>query len=158
MPPAASAAAWPTVTDPPVLSSPRAKQGWRILIVDDNQDAARLMAAMLSHHGHATCVALDGPSALRVAQDFEPDIALLDIGLPGMDGYELAGRLRQTAGLADLRLMAVTGYGQESDRQRSAAAGFDTHLVKPIDLLELLKYFDALQHDDPQPTSSARLP
>jgi CheY-like chemotaxis protein len=149
VPPATSAAASATDIDPPVfLPSTRPKGGWRVLIVDDNQDAARLLAALLIHHGHATCVALDGPSALRMAQDFGPDIALLDIGLPGMDGYELAGRLRETPGLADVRLMAVTGYGQESDRQRSAAAGFDTHLVKPIDLIELLKHMDALQHAD----------
>jgi PAS domain S-box-containing protein len=158
MPPAASAAAVPTDTAPPLLSSNQPKQGWRILVVDDNQDAARLMSAMLSHRGYATCVALDGPSALGVARDFKPDIALLDIGLPGMDGYELAGRLREIPGLADLRLIAVTGYGQESDRQRTAAAGFATHLVKPIDLMELLKHFDALQHVDPDRTSSASLP
>ena len=157
MPAAASIAAVPTDTAPPLLSSNQPKQGWRILVVDDNQDAARLMAAMLSHRGHATSVALDGPSALRMAQDFKPDIALLDIGLPGMDGYELAGRLREIPGLADLRLIAVTGYGQESDRQRTAAAGFATHLVKPIDLLELLKHFDALQHADPDRASSASL-
>ena len=158
MPPAASAAAVSIDTAPPLLSSNQPTQRWRILIVDDNQDAARLMAAMLSHRGHATSVALDGPSALRVAQDFEPEIALLDIGLPGMDGYELAGRLREIPGLADLRLIAVTGYGQESDRQRTAAAGFATHLVKPIDLLELLKHFDALQHADRDRTSSTSLP
>ena len=153
VPPAALTTASPTDTDEPAFRSLSGlKKGSRILIVDDNQDAARSLAAMLTHHGHATCVALDGPSALRVAQDFGPEIALLDIGLPGMDGYELAGRLRQTPGLRDVRLIALTGYGQESDRQRSAAAGFDMHLVKPIDLIELLKHFDALQHVDQHPT------
>ena len=159
MPRAALAPESPTDIEAPVLRLlPGRKTGWRVLVVDDNHDAARLLAESLTHHGHAALVALDGPSALRVAQDFEPHIALLDIGLPGMDGYELAGRLRQTPGLGDVRLIAVTGYGQESDRRRSAEAGFDTHLVKPIDLIELLQHFDAMQHVDSHPTSSTRLP
>ncbi|MDP9121235.1 MAG: response regulator, partial [Acidobacteriota bacterium] len=79
----------------------------------------------------------DGPSALEIAEDFRPGIALLDIGLPVMDGYELARRLRAMPGQASIRLIAVTGYGQESDRGHTAAAGFERHLVKPVELEEI---------------------
>jgi CheY-like chemotaxis protein len=109
-----------------------------ILIVDDNEDAAEMLAETLKMSGHEVRVAHDAPAALRLAEGFRPDIAFLDIGLPVMDGYELAGRLRQLPGLAGIRLVAVTGYGQESDRQKSGAAGFHHHLVKPVD-------FDAVQ-------------
>jgi CheY-like chemotaxis protein len=86
---------------------------------------------MLGYDAHA---APDVPSALRLAQEKRPDVALLDIGLPQMDGYELGQRLRQLPGLDALRLVALTGYGQASDRERSRALGFAAHLVKPIDL------------------------
>ncbi|HRI51476.1 MAG TPA: ATP-binding protein [Pseudomonadota bacterium] len=111
--------------------------GRTILVVDDNEDAAEVLAAGLEMLGHKTRVAHDGPEALRVMADFKPELALLDIGLPVMDGYELARRLRQEPSLAHTRLVAVTGYGQDSDRQRSKEAGFDAHLVKPIQLPEL---------------------
>jgi signal transduction histidine kinase len=124
----------------------RSHSGLRILVVDDNQDAAQLLAESLQHQGHQTEVALDAFSALRVAGEFQPDLALLDIGLPGMDGYELGGRLRQVPGLGRLRLMAVTGYGQESDRQRSADAGFENHLVKPVELAQLHQLVGAAPH------------
>jgi len=87
--------------------------------------------------GHRVLVAADGPSALALLAGVAPAIALLDIGLPGMDGYELAARIRADPALARLRLVALTGYGQPSDRQRTAAAGFDAHLVKPTDVEEL---------------------
>jgi CheY-like chemotaxis protein len=87
--------------------------------------------------GYATEVAHDGPDALRLAAAFHPQIALLDIGLPVMDGYELAAHLREMPGLATIGLVAVTGYGQASDRQRAKEAGFQHHLVKPINLDEL---------------------
>jgi CheY-like chemotaxis protein len=86
--------------------------------------------------GHVTSVAQDGPTALHIADTFRPDIALLDIGLPVMDGYELAGKLRSQLGA--VRLIAVTGYGQTPDRERARAAGFDVHLIKPVDLDALL--------------------
>jgi len=103
----------------------------RVMVVDDNRDAAELLAEALEMEGYQTRVAFDGPSALRVAAEFRPDLAFLDIGLPVMDGYELARRMR-TLAQGPLLLVAVTGYGQASDRARSAAAGFDEHLVKPI--------------------------
>jgi PAS domain S-box-containing protein len=106
----------------------------RILVVDDNEDAAEMLAETLTRKGYETRVAYDAPTALRLAAAFSPDIAFLDIGLPVMDGYELASHLRKIPGLSDLRLIAVTGYGQESDRRKSQEAGFHHHLVKPVDV------------------------
>jgi len=105
----------------------------RVLIVDDNRDAADSLSEGLIACGHVTAVAYDGPAALETAATFHPQLALLDIGLPAMDGYELARRLR-AQGPADLKLVALTGYGLDSDRERARAAGFHHHLVKPIDL------------------------
>jgi signal transduction histidine kinase len=106
----------------------------RILVVDDNEDGAALLAEALAWKGYDTRVAHDAPEALRVAVEFSPDVAFLDIGLPVMDGYELASHLRDLPGLAELRLIALTGYGQLSDRQKTRAAGFHHHLVKPVNL------------------------
>ncbi|GMU08239.1 ATP-binding protein [Corallococcus caeni] len=104
----------------------------RVLIVDDNRDAADVLSESLEFLGCTTRVAYDGPTGLEAARAFQPEIALLDIGLPVMDGYELARLLRQQEEPRPMKLVAVTGYGQESDRQRSKAAGFDAHLVKPL--------------------------
>jgi len=110
----------------------------RILVVDDNVDAAELLSDALTGLGYDTRTAYDGPSALEVAAAFNPDVALLDIGLPAMDGYELARRLRERPSAAKpLRLIALTGYGRDSDRARTREAGFDAHMVKPIDLSAL---------------------
>ena len=109
----------------------------KVLVVDDSVDGAEMLAAALSAKGYDTRVALDAPVALRIAADFRPDVALLDIGLPVMDGYELAARLRELPELNGVKLIALTGYGQESDRRKSREAGFDHHLVKPVDLLIL---------------------
>ena len=111
--------------------------GTRILVVDDNEDGAEMLAEALTGKGYDTRVAHDAPTALRVAAEFSPDIAFLDIGLPVMDGYELASHLRKIPGLHGLRLIAVTGYGQESDRKRTRDAGFHHHLVKPVDIAAL---------------------
>jgi signal transduction histidine kinase/ActR/RegA family two-component response regulator len=105
----------------------------RILIVDDNVDSATSQATMLELKHHVVCVVHDAPAALDVVHVFEPDVALLDIGLPGMNGYELAQRLRQDAALASLVLVAQTGWGQPADRARALRAGFDAHLTKPVD-------------------------
>ncbi len=114
------------------------REALRILVVDDNEDGATLLAETLAELGYETRVAHDGPEALRVAAEFAPDVGLLDIGLPLMDGYELARRLRELEGLAGpLRLVAVTGYGQAADRDRAKRAGFDAHLVKPVQLDQL---------------------
>jgi PAS domain S-box-containing protein len=108
-------------------------QGIRVLIVDDNEDAAAATARLLTIWGQTVRVAHDGPSALRLVQSFTPDVALLDIGLPAMDGYELARRLRAEEALANVRLIAVTGYGQTRDREAAQQAGFHEHMVKPVD-------------------------
>jgi PAS domain S-box-containing protein len=112
-----------------------------VLVVDDNVDAAELLAMALGRMGHEIRVAHDGPSALQLVESFIPDVAVLDIGLPVMDGYELAERLRSIPALREARLIAVTGYGQATDREKSAAAGFDAHLVKPVRLAELESCF-----------------
>ncbi len=117
--------------------APAVATGARVLIVDDNHDAAVLLDAMLSALGYVTRFVHDGPSALSEAEDFEPDLALLDIGLPVLDGYELARRFREHPRLRRTRLIALTGYGQQQDRQRSADAGFVAHLVKPVDVDQL---------------------
>jgi two-component system CheB/CheR fusion protein len=102
-----------------------------ILVVDDNQDAAELIAEALAAAGHDVRTAFDGPAALAISQEFDPDVVFLDIGLPVMDGYEVARRMRASDGKR-MRLVAITGYGQEADRKRALAAGFDSHLVKPV--------------------------
>lgn len=106
----------------------------RVLIVDDNADAADSLAMLLNLQGHETHVTHNGREALGCIEAFKPDVALLDIGLPGMDGYVLAERLRTMPQLKRVRLIALTGYGQADDRQRALAAGFDDHLTKPVDL------------------------
>jgi CheY-like chemotaxis protein len=116
------------------LHTPHHASARRVLIVDDNNEAAELLAEVLSSVGHVTRVAHDGPAALAILTEFAPDVALLDIGLPVMDGYELARRMRATPLGASARIYALTGYGQESDGRRSREAGFDTHLVKPVDV------------------------
>jgi len=103
----------------------------KILVVDDNRDAAESLAELLSLDGHVTATAFDGPAALRAVQANPPEVILLDIGLPGMNGYELAQRLRAAGSAA--RLIALTGYGQPEDRERALRAGFHHHLPKPVD-------------------------
>jgi PAS domain S-box-containing protein len=119
-------------------NSPRSKAIHRILLVDDNLDAVTMLEEILKSDGHDTRIAADGPSALSIARDFKPEVALLDIGLPVMDGYELARHLRALLSGATPRLIAVTGYGQDKDLDRAIAAGFDRHLVKPV-ALDLLR-------------------
>ena len=105
----------------------------RILIVDDNKDAAEWLATLLSLSGHETHVALDGVDALKAAERISPDAVLLDIGLPRVDGYEVCRRMRAQPWGRELMIVALTGWGQEEDRQKSREAGFNTHLVKPVD-------------------------
>ena len=107
----------------------------RLLVVDDNEDNATMMGEALEHLGYRIAVAHDGPQALRIAAEFAPSVALLDLGLPIMDGYEVAGRLRAQS--RDVKLVAITGYGQDSDRERTLQAGFCAHLTKPVDLAKL---------------------
>ncbi len=110
----------------------------KVLVVDDNEDARLLLAELLRSMGYEVGVAADAPEALDVARKLGPSVAILDIGLPVVDGYELAIKMRELLGDTTPALIAVTGYGQETDRQRSTAAGFARHLVKPVDLRQLL--------------------
>jgi CheY-like chemotaxis protein len=114
----------------------------RVLVVDDNVDFAEMLAEALGALGYRAAIAHDAAEALKVAQEFVPHIALVDIGLPVMDGYELAGHLRGQR--PDLKLLAITGYGQESDRQRARAAGFHEHMTKPVELTNLYRLLDDL--------------
>jgi signal transduction histidine kinase len=131
--PSGSTATAPTPGGRPAPAAPPSS-GVRVLVVDDNEDAADLLAEALRARGHEAHVAFDGPSALAAVDAVRPRVALLDLGLPVMDGYELARRLRGWAGAEKVGLVAVTGYGQDPDRRASALAGFDVHLVKPVDL------------------------
>jgi CheY-like chemotaxis protein len=111
----------------------------RILVVDDNVDSAEMMVLLVESWGHEAFHASDGPGAVTMAHELGPDIVLLDIGLPGMDGYEVAARLRDDPLTESARIIAVSGYGQDADRLKSRAAGCDEHLVKPVDIPSLAK-------------------
>jgi len=117
---------------PSVTLTP-SKQGFRILVVDDNHDSALSLAMMLSIMGHETRTAHDGESAVATAESFLPEVVLLDIGLPKLNGYEVAQRIRESAWGASMFLIAVTGWGQEEDRQRSSEVGLNVHMVKPVE-------------------------
>ena len=109
----------------------------RVLVVDDNEDTAKTLAMLLEMAGHDLRTAYTGPNALIVTLDYRPNVVLLDIGLPGLNGYEVAKRIRQQPVLHNILLVAMTGYGQETDRQLSKESGFDHHLVKPVDFGKL---------------------
>jgi signal transduction histidine kinase len=125
-----------TVAQGTTPARPR-RQRRRILLIEDNQDAAETLRLVLEMFGHEARVAYSGPDGVRVATAWQPDVVLCDIGLPGMDGYEVARALRQHPRTAGTRLIAITGYGQEQDRRRAHEAGFDTHVIKPVDPAEL---------------------
>ena len=143
------AIAAPAEPAPPAAAGPLR----RVLVVDDNVDAALGLGEVLRLFGHEVEVVHNAAQALRTAPQFAPDLALIDIGLPDMDGYELARRLRAQA--EDLDLVAVTGYGLERDRERSAAAGFSAHLVKPIDIAMIESLLEA-RAPAPSPEAGAR--
>jgi PAS domain S-box-containing protein len=121
----------------------RVSRSLRVLVVDDNEDAAVMLAEVLRAVGHVAETAGDAVEALHVAKHFQPEVAVLDIGLPVMDGYTLALRLREELAAAVPRLIAVTGYGQQHDRERSLHSGFSAHLVKPVDVQQLLELIAA---------------
>ena len=114
-------------------------QRFKILVVDDNHDSALSMAMMLSILGHDTRTAHDGESAVSTAETFLPDVVLLDIGLPKLNGYEVAQRIRAASWGASMYLIAVTGWGQDEDRQRSTEVGLNQHMVKPVEPAALEK-------------------
>ena len=113
----------------------------RVLVVDDNQDSVTTLSMLLKVKGHDAHVAENGEAAIRLADDYQPEVVLLDLSLPGMDGYEVARRLRQQPGLENAVLVAVSGWGQEEDRRRSLEAGFDGHMVKPAAPQTLREFF-----------------
>jgi CheY-like chemotaxis protein len=125
-----------------ITGDPRPKR--RLLVVDDNKDAAESMSMLLEMWGHEVAFAYDGPSALQTAQQWRPEAVFLDIGLPGMDGYEVAQRLRELPQARDAILVAITGYGQDDDLVRSRRAGIDHHLVKPVAPDALRRLIDSL--------------
>jgi CheY-like chemotaxis protein len=120
----------------PQAQSPAARVrragGLSVLLVEDNDDAREMLRAMLASSGHEVRVALDGASGLALAAESAPDVALIDIGLPDMEGYEVARRLRAGRGGRRLGLVAITGFGRPEDQQRAFDAGFDAHLTKPL--------------------------
>ena len=113
----------------------------RVLIVDDNRDAADALAMLLRHTGHDALVAYDGQGALTAAETHRPDVILLDIGLPGMSGHDVCRHMREQPWGRSIRMIALTGWGQEEDRRKSTEAGFDGHLVKPVDIAAVLEQF-----------------
>lgn len=142
--PAQAKAAPRTVAGPGPPPEPGATSGRRVLVVDDNQDFANSLALILRAQDNEVRVAQDGAAALALARDWRPEIGFLDIGLPMVNGYELARRLRGDAATAAMRLVAVTGWGQDKDRQRALDAGFDRHLVKPVEPAHVLDLMGAL--------------
>jgi len=135
------AAAASTVAAPVEESRPSRRR--RILLIEDNVDITDFIRIQLEMWGHEVSIAHDGPSGLEAALSLRPDIALVDVGLPGMDGYELAQRIRGDTQGSDIRLVAMTGYGRPEDRARALAAGFDAHLVKPVHPRQLQDLLDA---------------
>jgi signal transduction histidine kinase/ActR/RegA family two-component response regulator len=121
----------------PAAEDGDAAHGRTVLVVDDNRDLAESLAMVLRLWGHDVSVAYDGAAALEAARTHPPEVILLDIGLPVLDGYQVARRLRQERGLERARIVAITGYGREEDRQKAREAGFDVHLVKPVDPKDL---------------------
>ena len=131
-----------SVVEKPKADAPRptlTRVPRRILVVDDNVDAAATLEMLLKSLGHETCVVHDGVGALQMADEFRPDVVLLDLGMPGLDGYETARRLRAVKKELPFRIIALTGWGQESDRQKTREAGFDLHLTKPVELEDLVQ-------------------
>jgi len=136
----------------PLVSEPRSGGGFvqpeatpedfphalRVLIVDDHVDTAQALALLLTRRNCEVRVRHDGPGGTLAAKEFNPEVLLLDLGLPGLDGYEIAGALRAEPALREALFIAISGYAQESDRARALAAGFDHHCAKPVDLASLL--------------------
>jgi two-component system CheB/CheR fusion protein len=127
----------PEIGEAAPVSARPAGRALRVVVVDDNVDAAESLALLLRCKGHEAFVAHEGRTALDLARSCKPDVILLDIGLPGLDGLEVCRRLRREAGLQQALLVAVSGYGKEEDRHHSQEAGFNAHLVKPVDLDQL---------------------
>ena len=139
---------FPLYADTPAMDDPdfgvSTPLGLIQVFLDDNRDFATSLAALLEEFGHETFVAHDGEAGVALAAERLPDVVLLDIGLPRMDGYEVARRLRASPALGGVTLVALSGYSQEEDKRLGREAGFDHYLVKPIDAAELVNILDAL--------------
>jgi CheY-like chemotaxis protein len=125
--------------------------GQRVLLVDDNMDSSEPLSLLLQAKGHETRIAVEGQEAIEVADEFLPDCVILDLGLPGIDGYEVARRLRERPYAATLTLVALTGWAGKDVRVKAAEAGFDYHLVKPVNLEELERIVTAERVQSRQP-------
>jgi CheY-like chemotaxis protein len=128
--------------EPDQGSTGPAKARRRVLIVEDNLDTVHTLARLVQEMGHIADYAINGYAAMGLARRFRPDFILLDLGLPGMDGFDVCRRLKKEPGMEHTRFIAITGYAQEEYRQRSRAAGFDLHLTKPLDPRVLEKLLD----------------
>jgi CheY-like chemotaxis protein len=130
-------------------------RGLRILLVEDNPDSADSLQTLFMMLGSEVATAYDGPSAVTAAERFRPDAALIDIGLPGISGHEVARQIRRLPWAKSLLLIALTGWGQQKDHELSREAGFDAHLLKPLDLGQLTTLLDKAQRDQRAPTQAA---
>jgi two-component system CheB/CheR fusion protein len=139
----------------PAIERPRLPEGAKIVVVEDNPDSRELLCHLLARFGFECHTAENGPEAIAVIERVQPDVAILDVGLPEMDGFEVARRLRADSRWADLYLIALTGYGRSSDRTTSREAGFDEHLVKPVQLEQLLAALGKVHADEPSPRPMA---
>jgi signal transduction histidine kinase len=140
----------------PAAAERRDARQLRVLVVDDSVDSAESMAIILEMSGHDVRKAHNGPDALRTASDYRPDVVLMDIGMPGMSGHEVAQKMRETSATRDVVLIAMTGYGRQVDRDQSRAAGFDHHLVKPLDFDKLNEVLTASTASSKRPPAFVR--
>jgi CheY-like chemotaxis protein len=132
-------------TGPPeVDSDPPKRRGLKVLVADDNVDLATSLADLLGALGHEVRIVHDGHAAIEAALADPPDVALFDIGMPAVSGYDLARRLRAEPSTRELVMVAITGWGQDADRRRAREAGFDRHLVKPVEPEELIALLDSV--------------
>ncbi|MFO0887774.1 MAG: response regulator [Isosphaeraceae bacterium] len=147
----------PSLREPPSMPGPvsagHSTACRRVLVVDDNVDSAQTLTTLLQLSGHETRTAHDGPDALEVAHSFRPEVVFLDIGLPRMDGYEVARRLRADGSLGGVVLVALTGWGSEEDKRKSREAGFDFHLTKPVEHTALVRIIDGVRASGREPPS-----
>jgi PAS domain S-box-containing protein len=144
----------PGASSSSAVAAPAAIRKQRVLIVDDNDDGAESLALLLQFAGHETEKAHDGITALAVAERFRPNVTLLDIGLPGLNGYEVCRRIREQRWGASMTIVALTGWGQDEDRRNSKEAGFDTHMVKPVDHNALMRLLASLPNRDTETQTS----
>jgi CheY-like chemotaxis protein/two-component sensor histidine kinase len=136
------------VVEPTARETPAETRTLRVLIIDDHADAAETLGELIEHWGHEVRTAQSGAAGLRAALDFDPEVVLLDLGMPGMDGFEVARRLRAEPAAAGVKLVALTGYGQEEHRRLAEEAGFDLHMTKPVEP-DVLKALLQTPHQEP---------